>query len=72
MTNHELTAGSRRIIANIVGRCHVSDPDSDVIATVSEKCPNAEPKLLRAILREAIKAHRANQRLYKQVMTGGF
>ena len=55
-----------------MGRLHVSEPDLEVMQILAARVPNASPALLRQVLTEGIKVHRANQQLYRNVMSGRF
>lgn len=65
------------IIRQIVGRCHISDSNMSVIRYVISRLRDGHatframaPSLRRQLLREIIQAHRGNQRLYVEVMSG--
>ncbi len=65
------------IVEMIVGRCHVGDSDRKVIRYVISRLTDGRRtframtrKDRKALLRQIIDAHTANQKLYHHVMTG--
>ena len=67
-----LNSADKSIIRDIVGRLHVSEPDLEVMQILAARVPNASPALLRQVLTEGLKVHRANQQIYRNVMSGRF
>ena len=65
------------IVGRIVGDLHVGTPNREVLRVVREKLSRAAFTRAhfwtrQAIYREALREHRANRKLYRQVMSGRF
>jgi hypothetical protein len=58
----------------LMGRVHVGTPDEEVRANIEKRCKKAgfDAKLTRRCSDYAIKAHRKNQQMYSDVMSGSF
>jgi hypothetical protein len=63
----------KQTIAWIVARFHVNTPDAEIKADIlrrTKRCPSWSPDYVKAAQDYAIKCHRQNQALYRDVMTG--
>lgn len=68
----KLNAADKQMIEYIVGKFHVSTPDSIITAEFTARCArnSIAPGPTKQVLKYAIKAHKANRDLYARVMSG--
>ena len=62
-------------ISWLLGRVHVSTPDSEIEADISNRLATntkCTPEMLAECIKYAIACHRENQGLYQAVVTGRF
>ncbi len=67
------------IVRQIVDRCHVGESCRQVISYVASRLNGGRKGFLklkrshrRLIMRDAIRVHTANHKMYRQVMSGNF
>lgn len=68
----KLSHASKHIIRNIVGRLNSNDTDERVAEEVTSNLRATSKEVKKAVVKEALRVHHANQMLYKSVMTGRF
>lgn len=56
----------------LMGRVHVSTPDSEIEADIRRRLPQATEEQLVKCVEYAIACHRENQGLYQAVVSGKF
>jgi hypothetical protein len=65
------SGGSVSAINWIVDGFHVSTSDEQIIKDIERRIkPGTDPKVIKKYIKEAIKRHRENQKLYSDVVNG--